>query len=55
MTTEDKLNSLYKIKEYLHPITQVLIIGLVETQNSVLKEQDKEFVEDVYYDYFEGK
>ena len=52
MTSEEKLNALYKIKDKLHPITVVLIVGFVETQFGVLNEHDKDYVEEVYPIYF---
>lgn len=52
MTSEEKLNALYKIRDKLHPITAVLIVGFVESQAGVLKEHDKKYIEEVYPIYF---
>lgn len=48
----DKLQKLYVIKDQLHPLTQVLITGFVETQNGTLNPHDQEFVESAFGWYF---
>ena len=52
LTALDKLNKLYEIKSELHPLTLVLVVGFVETQNRQLKAHDIKFINDVYPEYF---
>jgi hypothetical protein len=43
---------LYEIRDRLHPLTQILIVGFVEVQDLELKVHDKIFIDTVYPEYF---
>jgi hypothetical protein len=48
VSSEEKLAILYGMRAQLHPLTLVVIVGLVEVQKGVLGPYDKEYVETVY-------
>ncbi len=48
ISAEEKLKSLYALKDKLHPLSQILIVGFTETQNGILKIHDKRAVEEIY-------
>lgn len=52
MTPLAKLEALYAIRERLHPLTLVLVVGFVETQSRRLNQHDITFIETMYPMYF---
>lgn len=51
-TTEEKLKALYEIRDHIHPLVMVLVVGFTETQKGKLLEHDVQFVEEIYPHYF---
>ncbi len=52
LTPVEKLEKLYSIREKLHPLTMILVVGFYETQNRKLGIHDEKFIEEVYPHYF---
>lgn len=54
MTPLEKLDKLYAIKNKLHPLTLVLVVGFTETKKREMKPHDERFIETVYPIYFDA-
>lgn len=53
MTTQDKLEKLYEVKEILHPLTKLMVENMFDGQQSQLSDADAEYVETIYEAYKE--